>query len=140
MVWLTCLRRAKEAGPGRGAQGWRLIIPRFQHLDEGVLGDVDFAEGFHFGFPFFLLLEELALSGDVAAVAFGGDVFAHGGDRFARDVVTSNGGLDGDDEHLGGDDVLKLGGNNVRHYGRCYSLLVLKMDWEEHGVVALQDI
>ena len=64
----------------------------------------------HLGFALFLLLEEFALSGDVAAVAFGGDVFAHGGDRFAGDDVPSDGGLDSDDEHLGGDDFLELGG------------------------------
>ena len=72
--------------------------------------DVDLSEGFHFGLTLFLFLEEFALSGDVAAVAFGGDVFAHGGDGFPRDDVASNRGLDGDDEHLGGDDFLELGG------------------------------
>ena len=74
------------------------------------MGDVDFAEGFHFCFPLFLLLEELALSGDVAAVAFGGDVLAHRGDRFAGDDIASDRGLDRDDEHLGGDDFLEFGG------------------------------
>ena len=74
------------------------------------MGDVDFAEGFHFGLTFFLLLEEFALSGDVASVAFGGDVFAHGRDSFSRDDVSADGGLDGNDEHLGGDDFLELGG------------------------------
>ncbi len=74
------------------------------------MGDVYFAEGFHFGFTLFLLFEELALSGDVASVAFGCDVFTHGTDRFAGDDVASDRGLDGDDEHLGGDDFLELGG------------------------------
>jgi len=57
-----------------------------------------------------LLFEEFALSGDVAAVAFCGDVFAHGRDGFAGDDVSSDSGLDGDDEHLGGDDFFELGG------------------------------
>lgn len=74
------------------------------------MGDVDFAELLHLGLTLFLLLEELALSGDVAAVAFSGDVFTHRGDGFSCDDVSSDGGLDGDDEHLGGDDFLELGG------------------------------
>ncbi len=104
---------------GMGSGGWSsgkragrtlsLLIPRFEDLNEGVLGDVHLAEGFHLGLTLFLLLEEFALSGDVAAVAFGGDVFAHGADRFPGDDVATNRGLDGDNEHLGRDDFLEFG-------------------------------
>ena len=104
---------------GLGSGGWSsgkragrtlsLLIPRFEDLNEGVLGDVHLAEGFHLGLTLFLLLEEFALSGDVAAVAFGGDVFAHGADRFPGDDVATNRGLDGDNEHLGRDDFLEFG-------------------------------
>jgi hypothetical protein len=59
--------------------------------------------------------------------------------RWTRNRIRYSPRLQHPDEGLG-NDFLKLGGDNVRHYGRCYSLLVLKMDWEEHGVVALQDI
>ena len=50
----------------------------FEHFNEGVLGNVDLADCFHFGFTFFLLFEQLALTGDVATIAFGGHVFTHG--------------------------------------------------------------
>ena len=43
------------------------------------MGDFYVAYLFHAFFAFFLLLKELPLPGDVAAVAFGGDVFAVGG-------------------------------------------------------------
>ena len=56
----------------------------------------------------FLLFEQFALPGDVAAVAFGGDVFPHGGDGFAGDDLAADGSLDGDDEKVGRDDVLEL--------------------------------
>ncbi len=64
----------------------------------------------HLLFPFLLLLEQLALAGDVAAVALGGDVLAHRGDGFAGDDLAADGGLDGDDEELVRDDFLELAG------------------------------
>jgi hypothetical protein len=53
-----------------------LAIAHFQRLNERFLGDFDLAELAHFLFALFLGFEELALAGDVAAVAFGGDVFS----------------------------------------------------------------
>ena len=77
----------------------------FQHGDEGFLGDADFAELFHALFALFLFFEEFALAGDVAAVAFGGDVLAEGADGRARDDLGPDRRLDGDGELLRRDDV-----------------------------------
>ena len=60
---------------------------------------------FHALFALFLLFEEFALAGDVAAVAFGGDVLSEGADGRSRDDLGADGGLDGDGELLGWDDV-----------------------------------
>ena len=56
----------------------------------------------HALFALFLFFEEFALAGDVAAVAFGGDVLAEGADCRAGNDLGTNGGLDGDGELLGG--------------------------------------
>jgi MinD-like ATPase involved in chromosome partitioning or flagellar assembly len=56
----------------------------------------------------FLLFEELALARDVAAVAFGGHVLAHGRDGLAGDDLAADGRLDRDLEHVAGDQVLQL--------------------------------
>ena len=56
----------------------------------------------------FLLFQQLALSGDVAAVAFGRHVLAHGLDRFAGDDLGADGCLDGDVELLARDQLLEL--------------------------------
>ena len=53
-------------------------------------------------FAFFLFFEEFAFAGNVSAVAFGEDVFADGGDGFAGDYAAADGGLNGDFEHLAG--------------------------------------
>jgi len=56
-----------------------------------------------------LFFEELAFAADVTSVAFGDDVFAQGGDGFARDNFGSDGGLDRDLEHLARDKLAHLG-------------------------------
>jgi hypothetical protein len=45
-----------------------------------------------------LLVQELLLPRDIAAVAFGGDVLAEGGDGFPRDDFPADRGLDRDFE------------------------------------------
>ena len=68
------------------------LVFLLQDGHEGFLGDVDGADGLHALLGFLLFLEELALSAAVAAVAFGGDVFADGLDGLSRDdcaVVSS---------------------------------------------------
>ena len=54
----------------------RTLFVYFEDGVEGVLGDFDAAHGLHALLALFLLLEELALSRDVTAVALGSDVFA----------------------------------------------------------------
>ena len=53
----------------------------------------------------------MRFAGDVAAVAFGDDVFAHRFDGFAGDDLVADGGLDGDFEHLARDQFLHFGGD-----------------------------
>src|SRR5438045_887997 len=71
-----------------------------QHGQEGLLRDVDAAHALHPLLAFLLLLEQLALAGDVAAVALRDDVLAQRLDRLARDHARADGGLDGHLEHL----------------------------------------
>src|ERR1035437_2941960 len=70
-----------------------------QDREEGFLGDVDLTNALHALLAFLLFFQELALAGDVAAVAFGDDVFADGADGLAGDHAAADGGLDGDLEH-----------------------------------------
>jgi len=56
-----------------------------------------------------LFFEEFAFAGDVAAVTFGDDVLAHGVDGFAGDDFGADGGLDGDLEHLAGNEFAHFG-------------------------------
>src|SRR6266849_882366 len=72
----------------------------FQNGEEGFLGDIDLADALHALLAFFLFFEEFALTRDVAAVAFGQNVFANGRDGFARDHAAANRGLNGHLEHL----------------------------------------
>ncbi len=72
----------------------------FEDGEEGFLGDVDAADALHALFAFLLLFEELALAGDVAAVALGEDVFADGADGLAGDDAAADRGLNGNFEHL----------------------------------------
>ena len=71
--------------------------------------DVYLADALHALFAFFLLVQAACfLRLDVAAVALGDDVFADGGNGFARDDLGADGGLDGHFEHLAGDEFLHL--------------------------------
>ena len=70
--------------------------PLVEDGEEGVLRDLDVADLLHPLLAFLLLLQQLALAGDVAAVALGGDVLAEGRDRLAGDDLGADGGLDGD--------------------------------------------
>ena len=62
-----------------------LIVVGPENRHEGLLRDFDVADHLHALFALFLLFEQLAFAGDVAAVTLGGNVFAQGGDVFARD-------------------------------------------------------
>src|SRR5207247_3278167 len=64
-----------------------------EHREKRLLGDLDAAHLLHALLAFLLLLEQLALARDVAAIALGGDVLAHRLHRLARDDAAADGGL-----------------------------------------------
>src|SRR5207245_1543665 len=74
-----------------------------QDRQKGLLGNIHFAHPLHPPFAFFLLFQQLALAGDVTAVALRQDVLADGSDGLAGNDPVADGGLDGYLEHLAGD-------------------------------------
>ena len=58
-----------------------LIAAQLQDAHKGLLGDLDAADGLHALLALLLLLQELALARDVAAVALGDDVLVSDLDR-----------------------------------------------------------
>ena len=62
----------------------------------------------HLGLAFFLLVQEFALTGRIAAVAFCRDVLAHGAHGFAGDDLAADGGLDRDHKQMGRDQLFEL--------------------------------
>src|SRR5665213_886680 len=96
------------SGPGMTkSETWFLSI-HFQRGDERFLRNVDLAELPHLLFAFLLLVEQLAFARGVAAVTFGGDVFAEGAHGLARDDFAADGGLDRHDEHVWRNQLLQL--------------------------------
>lgn len=75
---------------------------------ERLLRDVDPADGLHPLLALFLLLEQLALTADVAAVTLREHVFADGADVLARDDLGADRSLHGDFELLTRDELLEL--------------------------------
>src|SRR5204862_7592556 len=71
-----------------------------EHAQERLLRHLDPADLLHPLLAFLLLLEQLALARDVAAVALGDHVLAHGLDRLARDDLRADRGLDRDPDLL----------------------------------------
>src|SRR6185312_12331206 len=67
---------------------------------------IDLAELPHLLLAFLLLLQKLAFAGDVAAIAFGGDVLAQGAHGLARDHLAADRGLDRNLEHVRRDQFL----------------------------------
>ena len=63
--------------------------------DERLLRDVDVADFLHALLAFALLVKKLAFTGNVAAVAFGENVFAELADIFAGDDLATDGALNG---------------------------------------------
>ena len=74
----------------------RCKLVALEHDGKGFGGDVDFAEAFHAGFAFFLLVEEFRFAVAVAGVDFNGDVFAIGADSFAGNDFSANSSLESD--------------------------------------------
>src|SRR5581483_7528568 len=84
--WFSRIRRGSRA-PSRVSAS--ILEPQDRH--ERFLRQIDFADALHALFAGLLLLEELALARNVAAVAFRQDVFANGADRFTRDDFAADG-------------------------------------------------
>src|SRR5436189_6454102 len=70
------------------------VVTQLEHRQERLLRDLDTADLLHALLAFLLALEQLALAGDVAAVALGGDVLPVGLDGLAGDDVRADRGLD----------------------------------------------
>src|SRR6185503_3531906 len=84
------------------------------HLEDGekrFLRNLDRADLLHALLSFFLLLEQLALPRDVAAVAFGEHVLPQRLDARARYDLGSDRGLDRDFEQLTWNELLQLVGD-----------------------------
>src|SRR5207344_1687913 len=80
------------------------------HLEDGekrLLRDLHLAHALHPLLAFLLLLEELPLPADVAAVALGDDVLPHGADALRGDDLAAERRLDADLEHLPREDLLQ---------------------------------
>src|SRR5262247_2473353 len=105
-------RTGAMTSTGAGASGRnsvRFMRPSaLEDGQEGLLRHFHLAHLLHALLTLLLLLEELALARDVAAVALGGHVLAHGLHGFPRDDAAADGRLDGDLEHLTGDDATEL--------------------------------
>src|SRR5207244_959125 len=99
--WQSILPSAKTQGP--------LLVLQPQRRDERLLGDLDPADALHAPLALLLTLEELALAGDVAAVALGDHVLAPGLDGLTGDDAPADGGLDGHVEELAGDELAEPG-------------------------------
>src|SRR4051794_41776697 len=69
-------------------------IAELEHREEGLLRHVDPTHGLHALLPLLLLLQQLALAADVAAVALRDHVLAERLDRLARDDVLAELRLD----------------------------------------------
>src|SRR5499426_2635495 len=93
---------------------------------EGLLRHFHFADLLHALLTLLLLLEELALARDIAAVALGGHVLAHGLDRFPGDDPAADGGLDRDLVELAGDHRPQL-------LGQGFALLVGLLPVDDDG-------
>src|SRR5262245_10670150 len=80
-----------------------LIITSAEHGQKCFLRDFNFAKLLEALLAFFLLVPQFAFAADVAAVAFGGDVFLVGRNRFAGDDLAADGRLQRDLELMLGD-------------------------------------
>ena len=70
-----------------------LIISQLQHGHEGLLWNFHVTDHFQAFLAFFLFFEQFLLAGDIAAVAFGKDIFTRGPDIRPADDAPARGGL-----------------------------------------------
>src|SRR4051794_37743647 len=92
----------------RGAAARLRGLAHLKRGEKGFLRYLHLPDLPHALLALLLLLEELALAGDVAAVALGDDVLAEGLDGLARHDLAADCGLDGDLVHLPRDQLLQL--------------------------------
>lgn len=82
-----------------------LLLTHPQRSDESFLRDRYVSVFSHSSLALLLLLQQLLLARDIAAIAFRRHVLAHGGDGFAGDDFAADRCLDGDFEQVAGDQV-----------------------------------
>src|SRR5690242_16627458 len=80
-----------------------------EHSQERFLRDINSTDALHALLAFLLLFEQFALSRDVAAVAFGEHVLAHGRHGLARNYLRADCGLNRHFEHLTWNQFLHFG-------------------------------
>ena len=111
VIFLTCARHEKNSPlGGRGAEKSISIVVavELEHGGERLAGQGDAAELAHLLFALFLLFQQFFLAGDVAAVALGQHILAHGLDRLAGDDLAADGRLNGDLEEVARDVIPQL--------------------------------
>src|SRR3954465_4952083 len=118
-------------------------VTPLQHREECLLRDLDRADLLHALLPFLLFFEQLALAGDVAAVAFRQHVLAQRLDVLARHDVGTDRRLDRHVEHLPRDQAPQLadqvaaallGSRAVHHAGERVDALAVHQDVQAHHV------
>src|SRR3989442_6374985 len=137
------LRRAGAwASRGAGASG-RVSVSfigrsALEDRQERLLRHLDLADLLHALLALLLLLEQLPLARDVAAIALGGDVLAHGLDRLPRDDAAADGRLDGDFIELPRNDAAELLGQRL---ALLVGLLPVHDDGQGvHGIAVEEDV
>src|SRR5215469_2442108 len=118
---MRSLTRGNQASAFRNCQGeqlqlaqnsprWRLVaaLANLEHSQKRFLRNIDAPDAFHALLAFFLLLEQLTLTGDVTAVALGEHVLAHSMHRFTSDDLRPDRGLNRNFEHLAGNEFPHL--------------------------------
>src|SRR5207245_8930470 len=100
---------ASGAGGRSPPRSWSCLVPDPQYRKKGLLWDLHGSHHLHPLLAFLLLLEKLALAGDVTAVALREHVLALCLHRLARDDLPADRRLDPDVEHLLGDESPQLG-------------------------------
>ena len=96
----ACFQKYLLFLPAQG--GSQPSVIQFQHGQKCFLRNFYVADLAHSFLPFLLFFQEFPFSGNIAAIAFGGYILAHGTDVFAGDNFGADCGLNGDLELLAG--------------------------------------
>ena len=92
---------------------YHYLFVQLEYRHKCLLRHLDRSELSHALFALFLLFKQLFLSGYIAAVAFGKDVFSERLDRFARDYLARNRHLYRHFKKLARNVILQLFGNSA---------------------------